>query len=639
MVAKQAPDAVSAGDKSLPSHAELLRELYEVIEKRRLTPLFQPIIDIRNARIVGYEGLIRGPSDSTLHSPLKLLRLARQSGLAYEIETLCCTVVVERFAQLGLPGSLFVNFSPDVLILHNFRNNGSLEAVERVGLDAARVVIELTENEPVYEYNLEMLLEVARHYQAAGFRIAIDDLGEGFSSLRMWSELRPAYVKIDRHFIQNIDKDAVKAQFVKSFHEIAVKSGCDVIAEGVETHAELILVRDLDVHFGQGYHIARPIEHPSSVVPAEVVKTLRNHATQDRPGDPGQHDIVVRKLLIRAPAVNPDTPNETVFTMFEENDQLQAVAVVKEGVPVGLINRFSLIDRFARPFRHELYGKKSCLKFMDSEPLIVDKHISIQELSHQVASGDRRHLSNGFIITEGGRYLGIGTGHDLIREITEMQIRAARYANPLTQLPGNVPINEHIETLLNNQASFAACYCDLDHFKPFNDVYGFGQGDAMIQITGKILAEVCDPALDFLGHIGGDDFIILFSSPDWEARCQRALEKFGEAAQHFFSNEDRERGGYITENRRGEKEFHPLTTLSIGAVRVEPGAFKSYMEISTVAAETKKMAKKIPGNSLYVNNRKYTAETHPLPPTHTDWPIAPAAAGRALRHPPPEAMQ
>ncbi len=595
----------AGGERPLQSHTELLRELYDVIEQRRLTPLFQPIIDLKSSRITGYEGLIRGPSDSTLHSPLKLLRLARQSGLAYEIETLCCKVVVERFAKLNLPGSLFINFSPDVLVLHNFRSSGSLEAVENAGLDAQRVVIELTENEPVYDYNLEMLVEVARHYQSAGFRIAIDDLGEGFSSLRMWSELRPAFVKIDRHFIQNIDKDAVKSQFVKSFHEIAVNSGCQVIAEGIETHSELLLVRDLDVHFGQGYHIARPIENPSSVVAAEVVKSLRSHNAPERTGENGQHDIIVRKLLIKAPSVTPETPNETVFGMFEGDAQLHAVAVVREDIPVGLINRFSLIDRFARPFRHELYGKKSCLKFMDGDPLIVDKHISIQELSHLIASGDRRHLANGFIITENGRYLGVGTGHDLMREITEMQIRAARYANPLTQLPGNVPINEHIETLLNEQASFSACYCDLDHFKPFNDVYGFGQGDAMIQITGKILAEVCDVHLDFLGHIGGDDFIILFSSPDWEQRCHRALEKFGDAATHFFSAEDRERGGYITENRRGEKEFHPLTTLSIGALRVEPGIFKSYMEISTVAAETKKMAKKIPGNSLYVNNRHY----------------------------------
>jgi len=598
-----------AGGSRQGNQTGLLRAVYDIIERRRLTPLFQPIIDMKSGRIIGYEGLIRGPSDSPLHSPSKLLKLARQTGLSHEIEKLCCQVVVEQFVKLQLPGDLFVNFTPEVLIQEKFFDNGSLGIIREKGLAPQQVVIELTEADPVYEYNLEMLLEVAVHYQALGFKIAIDDLGEGFSSPRMWSELRPDYVKIGRHFIQNIDKDSIKAQFVRSLRKMVADSGCQVIAEGVETHGELMLVRDLEVHFGQGYHIARPSDNPSSVVSAEAVKLLRDHAPAGDSGDHIPHGIV--KLLIKSPSVAPDTPNEVVFGMFESDEQLHAVVVVKDGVPLGQINRYPMIDRFARPFRHELYGKKPCYKFMDAEPLIVDVNISIQELSYLIAAGDRRYFSNSFIITENGLYLGTGTGHDLIREITDMQICAARYANPLTQLPGNVPINEHIDTLLKQQAAFCTCYCDLDHFKPFNDVYGFSQGDEMIKITGKVLAECCDPELDFLGHIGGDDFIVLFGSLDWEDRCRRALEKFSVAVVPFFSAEDREKGGYITENRHGEKEFHALTTLSIGATRVEPGMFKSHMEISTVASETKKMAKKIPGNSLYINNRHYPSSHSP----------------------------
>lgn len=605
------------------SHSRLLRTVYDIIKHRRLTPLFQPIVDMKKGRIIGYEGLIRGPSDSQLHSPVKLLKLAHQSGLSHEIEKLCCQVVAEQFTKLQLPGNLFINFSPEVLVQDKFRDHGSLAAVLNCGLDPQNVVIELTGNEPVYEYNLEMLLEVTAHYQSLGFKIAIDDLGESFSSPRMWSELRPDYVKIDRHFIQNIDKDPIKAQFVSSLRKNIGDSACQVIAEGIETHAELMLVRDLDVHFGQGYHIARPSETPSSVVSAEVIKSLRPQAVSQIPGSSHPHGIVEQKLLIKTPSVTAETPNEIVFSMFENDAQLEAVVVARENIPIGMINRNHLIDGFARPFRHELFGKKPCHTFMDSEPLIVDKNITIQELSYLLSESDRRHLANGFIITENGLYLGTGSGHELMRELTAMQIRAARYANPLTQLPGNVPINEQIDKLLSNQETFCACYCDLDHFKPFNDVYGFSQGDEMIKMTGKILLESCDPELDFIGHIGGDDFIILFGSTDWEDRCRRALEKFGEAITPFFSGEDREKGGYISENRRGEKEFHALITLSIGATRIEPGMFRSYMEISTVAAETKKMAKKIPGNSLYINSRQYPIGHAPHSPM-PEWQMPPS---------------
>ncbi|MBU1980428.1 MAG: EAL domain-containing protein, partial [Gammaproteobacteria bacterium] len=431
------------------------------------------------------------------------------------------------------------------------------------------------------------------------------DQGDCFSALEGWSEVRPSFVKIDRHFIQNIDKDPIKAKFVKSMLKKAVNTGCQVIAEGIETRAQLLMVHGLGIPFGQGYHITRPTDKPSSVVPAVVVQALSVPSAGDSVPSNEHASLVEHKLLIKQSFFLSDSLNSEVFHAFESNPQLEEVAIVKDGVPIGLISRTLMIDRFARPYRRELYGKKPCTTFMDSDPLIVDVNISLQDLSHLVAS-DRRYLTQGFIVTENGLYIGIGTGRDLIREITNLQIRAARYANPLTGLPGNMPINEHINKLLEQQVPFVACYFDLDHFKPFNDVYGFSKGDAMIQMTAKILAETCDPELDFLGHIGGDDFIALFCSPDWEDRCRRGLEKFGAAVIPFFSVSDNERGGYVVENRRGEKEFNALTSLSIGAVKVGPGVFSSHMEVSTVAAEAKKMAKKISGNSLYINLRSYT---------------------------------
>jgi diguanylate cyclase (GGDEF)-like protein len=147
------------------------------------------------------------------------------------------------------------------------------------------------------------------------------------------------------------------------------------------------------------------------------------------------------------------------------------------------------------------------------------------------------------------------------------------------------------------------CYCDLDHFKPFNDIHGYRKGDDVIQLTGKILVDVCDPARDFIGHIGGDDFVILFQSRNWEERCQDALDLFAGAIHDFFTAADKARNGYETEDRQGQKVFHPLTALSIGAVWVEPQTFASHHEIAAAATEAKKMAKRVRGNSLFVEQR------------------------------------
>jgi diguanylate cyclase (GGDEF)-like protein len=272
-------------------------------------------------------------------------------------------------------------------------------------------------------------------------------------------------------------------------------------------------------------------------------------------------------------------------------------------LPIGLINRYSMVERFARLYGRELYGKKSCAFFMDPSPIITEQDTSLQELSNLLVHAETHHLSNGFIITDRGQYVGLGTGHDLLREITQMQMDAARHANPLTQLPGNVPINDHIEYLLQSGVEFCICYCDLDNFKPFNDVYGYRRGDDMIQLTGRVLQEACDPELDFIGHIGGDDFLIMFQSEDWEKRCRTLLDNFAVESAACYYDEDRLRGGYHSEDRQGNRVLHPLVGVSLGAVKIEPSQYSSPHQIASAATRAKKQAKKITGNSLFIERR------------------------------------
>ncbi len=593
-----AASAVVAADSD-----EMLRvHLLEIIAQRQLSALFQPIVQMHSGDIIAYEGLIRGPSDSPLHAPMNLFKVARANGLTVQVEHLCRKVVLERFAELQLPGKLFLNVSPECLLDRDARHGETLGYIHQIGINPDRVIIELTENQPTYDY--ELMREAVLHYRNMGFQIAIDDLGEGFSSLRLWSELRPEYVKIDMHFIQGINNDPVKLQFVRSIQEIADKSDTLVIAEGIETQAELLVLRDLGVAFAQGYHLGRPNAQPAKAVPAEVAKALARNGVAVYPQRGGEKSAAsILKLLHHVAAVASHMNNNEVYDIFVRDPKLLIIPVVDDGVPLGLISRFDMIDHFARPYQRELYGKKSCKQFMDRNPLIADKDTSLQDLSFRMVQADAHHLFNGFIITDEGRYLGMGTGHDLMREITQMQINAARYANPLTQLPGNVPINEHIDRLLQCGTRFWVCYVDLDHFKPFNDVYGYRRGDDVIQLTGKLLSETCDPNRDFVGHIGGDDFMILFQSEDWEARCHAILAAFEHSVQDFYSIEDRERGGYISEDRQGKKVFYSLMSLSLGAIKVEPHQYYTHHQIATAAAESKKQAKKIHGNSLFLERR------------------------------------
>ena len=185
----------------------------------------------------------------------------------------------------------------------------------------------------------------------------------------------------------------------------------------------------------------------------------------------------------------------------------------------------------------------------------------------------------------------MGTGDQLVRMVTESRIEAARHANPLTFLPGNIPITEHIERLLASGGEFVACYGDLNNFKPFNDHYGYWRGDEMIRLMAKCAVGHCDPQRDFVGHVGGDDFILLFQSDDWEQRCERLIEAFDTHAQTLYDEAGRAAGGIEAEDRHGVRRFFPFTSLSIGSVRVRGGQFRSAELVANAAASAKHSAK------------------------------------------------
>lgn len=586
------------------SQDKLRQHLEDILDNTRLLTLLQPILDLAEGRVMGFEALSRGPSNSPLHAPQTLFKVAELHGLQTRLDWVCVHSALKTFARLKLPGQLFVNLSPCSMLDAEFAPEHLLEALARVELSSSQLVIEITENACNLDYAL--LREAVSRLRAVGIEVAMDDLGEGFSSLRLWLELKPAFVKIDKHFISGIHEDPHKIQFVRSITQLAGGANTRVIAEGVESVSELAVLQDIGIRHVQGYLIGRPSPTPAQLPPREVVAVLQSGIVSVLPylrGVDGSH-VSAARLVMSAPCVTPLTTSQEVLDLMLQHAELHAVAVVSKGVPVGIIHRPAVLNRFIGLYGRELYGKKPCADFMDPDPLIVDKATQINELSELVVKKGKAAFTQGFVITSKGRYLGLGSGFDLMREISEMQIIAARYANPLSGLPGNVPIQEHMEHLLANNQSFVTAYFDLDQFKPYNDIYGFRRGDDIIQLLALILRESCNAELDFIGHVGGDDFVVLFQSLDWEVRCHGILARFDRERLALFSPDHVEAGGYRSEDRRGALAFHALVSLSIGAVLIDSEHYHHYQEVSRAAAEAKHHAKRIDGSSLFVDQRK-----------------------------------
>ncbi len=574
---------------------EQLSALSSILTQSGLHSLFQPIISLSERRILGYEALTRGPSNSPLHSPIALFAVARQAGRLSELEIACRQSACRRFNEQQLPGKLFLNVSPESLLEAAHQPGRTLQLLQDFGIPPSQVVIELTEQTPIDDFQL--LQTALHHYRAMGFSIALDDLGAGYSSLRLWSELRPDYVKIDRHFIDGIHQDALKREFVGSILQIAKASRAQVIAEGIELAEELAVLTEMGVDLVQGYLLGRPQEHP----PRDARALMPKHdssavALNDEGSD-------LSALLNEQPAVPRDTPTATVLEAFRRQANLNSLAVLDEqGQPCGIVHRHSLSDALLKPFATDLFARKPISRLMNDDFLAVEMSQSLQQVSRLITSRARQRIEEDFIITLNGGYLGLGRVIDVLKLITELKIQQARYANPLTLLPGNVPIQQCLTRLLQQGRESVICYVDIDSFKPFNDIYGYGRGDEVLLCLAQCLNERVDPSRDFVGHIGGDDFLLVLGPEEWRKRLNQLLDDFQSQCRRFYRTEHLEAGCFIAPNRQGVRQEFPLLSLSIGVVHLQPEACAQLdaSRLAEMASQAKHHAKSVPGYSVHV---------------------------------------
>lgn len=573
----------------------------QLIEQHALVAHFQPIVDLPDARVHGHEALVRTPAGCAWPNPDALFAAARAEGVAIALELECLRSALRCWSRSPMGGRLFVNLSASAL-LQMLREHGLESAaalMQARGVAASSVVVELTEHEHVRD--VAALVDAATQLRRHGVAVALDDFGDGRSSLRLWSELRPEVVKIDKYFINDLTRQGNKLQTLRALLHIAETFGTRLVAEGIETLDDLRVVRDLGIRFGQGWALGRPQAEALSTVPEQALGVLasRDIAVLPELRRVSDHQMTAGRLLRQVDPLLACATHEEALDRFQREPATHALAIVDGERPIGLLSRETFISSYARPYFKELFNRRPALMHANTTPLLLDVHTGVDELVAVLTASDQRYLVDGFIITEGGRYLGLGTGEQLVRTVTEARIEAARHANPLTFLPGNIPLTHHIERLLRSGREFAAAYADLNQFKPFNDQYGYWRGDEMIRLLARVVVSHCDSRRDFVGHVGGDDFVLLFQSEDWYVRCGRIVEAFNHMALGLFDEAAVAAGGIHAEDRHGVMRFHPCTTLSIGILRVNGERMRSAEEVASAAAAAKRVAK-ARGDGLHV---------------------------------------
>ncbi|WP_335491292.1 EAL domain-containing protein [Neobacillus niacini] len=266
-----------------------LKELQKIIKNESLNTFFQPILKLNSGETIGYEALNR-PAANNLFSDTEIFYdFVGQTNQVFFFECFCRNLSLKRFIerykvnQQDQTSLIFINIHPHVLLDSTYHSGETLQLLSGLGIEPKQVVFELTEKSAVTDFKL--FEQVLSNYREQGFRIAIDDVGSGYNSLKTLIYLKPEFIKLDKALIQHIDQNKEQQQLVKLIIDYAKQSFTEIIAEGIERIEDLAFLCEQGVHYGQGYALGKPKQE---IKPGIIPQHYSHH-----------HEITPRNLLLK----------------------------------------------------------------------------------------------------------------------------------------------------------------------------------------------------------------------------------------------------------------------------------------------------------------------------------------------------
>jgi len=473
---------------------------------------FQPIVDLKCGEIAGFETLTRLSDPSEFRSPSELFEAAEQAGELWSIEEV--TRRVSLASASGLPGGskLFLNTTPQVFADPRFCSE-LLRAVRATeGLTPTRIVLEITERSAHHQDH--SLDEQVRMVKAAGFEVAIDDVGAGTSGLNRIMALRPHWLKLDRELIENISHDRVRQNLIRFFLRFATLSGVKLIAEGIEREDELSMLMELGVVYGQGYLLGRPGERDQELSPEirSFIRSRRVGGISDAQRDP--RVMSVRRYVRTVKMVDSRCKAIDVASEIMRDSSVTGVLVMESGRPAGWCERDSLL-RFAADDLHAQqmeYVVRPGVVCTGPETTIPD--------ALELASGrEERSVGLPLIVTDESGVLGMLSIGDLLHAAADLARETQLRIAPLTGLPGRVLADEHLRSVLGegskglgtvqSTAAHDVAVLNIRGFARYNDSMGYELGDELLKRVSELFRTGVRAARPdvFFAHIGNDRFL------------------------------------------------------------------------------------------------------------------------------------
>ncbi len=255
-------------------HSENVAKLEQILEGKYITPVYQPIVSLRDGTVFGYEALSRIANETLAMGIDEMFKTADRINKAWELEALCRARALKHSVGIDETQKLFINVNPNIIHDTDFKEGFTRNRLNKLGISSHSIIFEITERVTVKHRNL--FFESVDHYKSQDYGIAIDDVGSGYSGLNIIVDVRPCFIKLDMHLIRNIHKDHIKFCLCKALTDFCKGVGIKLIAEGIETDEELLQLISLGVDYGQGFLLGKPKEtiEDISLITSQKIKNM-----------------------------------------------------------------------------------------------------------------------------------------------------------------------------------------------------------------------------------------------------------------------------------------------------------------------------------------------------------------------------
>ncbi|ABV66371.1 EAL/GGDEF domain protein [Aliarcobacter butzleri RM4018] len=540
----------------------------EIIEK--LDYAFQPIIYSHSGKIYAVEALLRNVNEIPgLMSIDDLFDLAFNDDYLYELDLQLREKAISKFGKIKQSNlKLFYNLDNRIIYNKNYSQGNTAKILKKYNLNKDSICFELSEKGTAIEQNA--LSTMLQRYKESGYKIAIDDFGIGVSGLKLLYFSEAHIIKLDRFFITNIDQDSKKKLFCSSIIEMAHIMGMQVIAEGIETAKEFYTCKDIGADFIQGYLVQKPTTNIDKI--EKIYKNIYSLISEDKRAS--QKNFIDEKFIENILPLNVNTSLYDLFLHFKENTKSHFVPITDEfGNFLGIIYESDIkkisYSQYGLSLAQNRTFSSTLLKYIKPALSVeiswgIDKILEIYNLNS--------NNSLGIFITSSDKYIGFINLNSLLTLSYKRNIEIATNQNPLTKLPGNNQIEKFIDkSFKKNQKDIThIIYFDFNDFKPFNDIYGFRQGDRAILIFSELLQKRYSKD-SFIAHIGGDDFFVGLKNKDKEdvfELTSNVQDEFRNSAKNIYSKEDKKNGFIISKDRFNEKRRFELLSVSAAIIEI-----------------------------------------------------------------------